>query len=502
MKKELKRSRPAVQGVPAECIINFLNACEKENAEIHGIMIARNHQVIFEAYNAPYAADIPHIMHSFTKILTNTAVALAYSDGLVKLEDPILKYFPEYEAQANHYLKMCTVRDLITMRSGQQRGIGGNEWRPLKTSWKDAYFQVPFVEEPGKTYRYSSGNSYILSCIVQHVTGKTCRELIRQRVGAIIGLSDFDWMLSPEGICSGGNGVSLTVEDMLRIGLLYLNGGRWEGNQLIAEEWVEYALGYRAPLPPVDGLQYNFHWDHRADIWAARGMFGQTCGLVPDLNMVFAITAADAGYKAMELFQTEVVDPVKAAEAELAAEKVPLDPYEDILCQKGLRMTLEGKNTSVHPHDLPMKRDLVFLPEKNDDGITRVELHFTDKGDVIYVMEDARGRHEVTAGLEHWVRGITTMTGAYLHHQYEQEKSKISAIAYWSSEHTLMMEWRFPEMTFFDHVAVTWNQEEVTVDRWVNMNSQDLRRPTLYLKETGQVGQNGHPDIRAEGKPR
>ena len=254
MKTELKRCPPAAQGVPAEYIINFLNACEKADSEIHGIMIARNGQVIFEAYNAPYAADIPHIMHSFTKTLTNTAVALAWSDGLLKLEDPLLKYFPEYEADANEYLRACTIRDMITMRNGQQRGIGGNEWRPLKTSWKDAYFQVPFDKEPGKTYMYSSGNSYILSYIVQKLEKKTCRELVQERIGKKIGLTDFPWMLSPEGVCSGGNGVSLTAEDMLRIGLLYLNKGRWDGEQLISEEWVDYALGYRDPLPPVDGL--------------------------------------------------------------------------------------------------------------------------------------------------------------------------------------------------------------------------------------------------------
>ena len=138
MKTELKRSSPLKQGVSPEYIINFLNACEKADSEIHGIMIARNNQVIFEAYNAPYAADIQHIMHSFTKILTNTALSLAYSDGLVKLDDPLLKFFPEYEETANEYLRKCTIRNMITMRNGQQRSIGGNEWRPLKTSWKEA----------------------------------------------------------------------------------------------------------------------------------------------------------------------------------------------------------------------------------------------------------------------------------------------------------------------------------------------------------------------------
>lgn len=474
MKAELERSCPTAQGVAPEFIINFLNACEKADAEIHGIMITRNHQVIFEAYNAPYAAEIPHIMHSFTKVLTNTAAALAYSVGLLKLEDRLLKYFPEYEETANEYLRKCTIRDLITMRSGQQRGIGGNEWRPLKTSWKDAYFQVPFDKEPGKTYMYSSGNSYIISCIVQKVTGKTCRELIQERVGPKIGLGDFPWMLSPEGVCSGGNGVSLTTEEMLRLGLLYLNKGVWNGEQLIARQWVEYAMGYRDPLPPVDGLQYNFHWDHWEDVWAARGMFGQTCGLVPSLNMAFAITAADRNYKAMRLFQREIVDKVKVDSQNSCTDHM--------LLMKGLRMTLLGKYRSVKKHDMPEQKHLVLIPEKNIDGIKQVELHFEEAGKLVYVMEDNRGKHQVTAGLEHWVDGTTTMTGAYLHHQYEPELSKICAIAYWTGENTLMMEWRFPEMAFCDHVSVTWEGDRVKIKRWVNMNSQDLERPELELK--------------------
>ena len=369
MKTELRYSWPSAEGVNPEYIVNFLNACEKADSEIHGIMIARHGNVIFEAYNAPYAAEIPHIMHSFTKTLTNTAVALAYDDGLLDLDNPILKYFPEYEPEANEYLKKCTIRNMITMRNGQERSVGGNEWRPLKTSWKDAYFKIPFDKEPGKTFMYSSGNSYILSCIVQKLTGKTCRELVQERVGKEIGLTDFPWMLSPEGVCSGGNGVSLTTGDMLRIGLLYLNKGKWNGKQLISEEWIDHALGYTDPLDPVDGLQYNFHWDHAGDIWAARGMFGQTCGLVPALDMVFAVTAADSGYQAMKLFQKEVIDPVKENDGRLITDGT----MDDVLKQKALRMTLEGKNCSVPGHK-EILRKMTWTPENHVDGIRKIEL--------------------------------------------------------------------------------------------------------------------------------
>ena len=369
MKTELRYSWPSAEGVNPEYIVNFLNACEKADSEIHGIMIARHGNVIFEAYNAPYAAEIPHIMHSFTKTLTNTAVALAYDDGLLDLDNPILKYFPEYEPEANEYLKKCTIRNMITMRNGQERSVGGNEWRPLKTSWKDAYFKIPFDKEPGKTFMYSSGNSYILSYIVQKLTGKTCRELVQERVGKEIGLTDFPWMLSPEGVCSGGNGVSLTTGDMLRIGLLYLNKGKWNGKQLISEEWIDHALGYTDPLDPVDGLQYNFHWDHAGDIWAARGMFGQTCGLVPALDMVFAVTAADSGYQAMKLFQKEVIDPVKENDGRLITDGT----MDDVLKQKALRMTLEGKNCSVPGHK-EILRKMTWTPENHVDGIRKIEL--------------------------------------------------------------------------------------------------------------------------------
>ncbi len=473
---ELKTTLPSQLGIHPELIINFLNACEKENSEIHGIMIAKDDHIIFEAYNAPYEAGIPHIMHSFTKTLTNTAVALAYTDGLLSLSDSILKFFPEYADSANKYLKRCTIFNLITMRSGQARSIGGNEWRPLKSSWKDAYFQVPFDKMPGTEFMYSSGNSYILSYIVQKLTGKTCCELIKERISTKLGLSDFPWMLSPEGVCSGGNGTELTTEDMLRIGLLYLHRGKWNGEQLIAEEWFDYAFGDRDAFPPVNGLQYNFHWEHTGEIWAARGMFGQTCGIIPSRNMVFAITAADENYKAMQLFQQEILDHLEEKVVDLTSAA----NLEEILLQKGLRMTLEAKNVSVAEHLTP-KSDYVFLADENTDGITSIELHFSPDT-IEYVVADFRGRHSITAGYSHWHTGTTSMTGAYLHHQYEKEDLRICANAFWSAKNVLTLEWRYPEMAFFDHLTIQFEDSQVRVNRWVNMNSQDRRRPELVLK--------------------
>ncbi len=464
----LIHTSPLVEGINPRYIINFLNACELAGSELHGILIARNNHVIFEAYNEPYRRDIPHIMHSFTKLLTNTAFALAYDDGLVSLDDPLLKYFPEYADNANAYLKACTLHNMITMRNGQERSIGGNEWRPLKTSWKDAYFQVPFDKQPGSTFMYSSGNSYILSYIVQMVTGKTAHELFWERIGSRIGMNEFTWMRSPEGVCSGGNGVMLTAEDMLRIGLLYANKGKWNGQQLISEKWIEEAFGLTHPIAPIDGVQYNFHWEKKGDIYSAKGMFGQVVGIAPAQNIVFAFTAADQHYCNDVLFQKEVVDPLKAGEPVPEEDRA----LESILVHKGLRMTLLDRAVSVPEHINLDGAKLYYQAEENKYATAGMGLTFSGD-EVVYTMEDSRGHHEVRAGLDHWISGTTTLTGAYLHHQYDQPISRVVALAYWRAKNTLIIILRYPEMAFCDHLIFTWEGKVPTFVRKVNMNSQE-----------------------------
>ena len=433
MNKELTYSTPEEEGVSSEYIINFLNEMEKREAEIHGIMILKNNKVIFEAYNEPYRKEIPHIVHSFTKCFTNTAAGIAYTKGLIKLEDKVLDYFPEYREGANKYLQKLTIRNLLTMRSGQERSIGGNEWRPLKTSWLDAYFKVPFVKEPGSEFMYSSGNSYITSAIVQRITGKTCHQLIEEELAPYIGLEKFSWGESPEGICSGGNGVSITGEK-----------------------------------------EYNFHWIHTGDIWCADGMFGQTCAIVPEQNMVIAITTADSNYLETELIQKEILDPMK--EERNLSEKM-----WNVLKNKGLRMSLENKNRSVINRLISGNRKIEMVPFENEDKIEKAGLEFSENK-VTFWMKDNRGTHFVEAGLDCWIHGKTSMTGGYLHHQYEMDEMKIAACAYWKSENVLMMEWRYPEMAFFDHVSFEWKEDRVYMKRWVNMNSQALERPVVTAK--------------------
>ena len=135
---------------------------------------------------------------------------------------------------------------------------------------------------------------------------------------------------------------------------------------------------------------------------------------------------------------------------------------------------------SAARHVAPRERTYRFRLDGSIDHVTAVGLTF-DEDSVTYTMTDDRGTHSVRAGLDRWISGETSMTGAYLHHQYEMDRAKISACAYWSDEKTLTMAWRYPEMAFFDHLSITWEETGLRINRWVNMNSQDRRRPELTV---------------------
>ena len=137
-----------------------------------------------------------------------------------------------------------TLRHLLTMTSGHGRGISGGAWRKLETSWVADFLRQPLEHAPGEVFVYDSACSYVLSAIVQKVTGRTCHDLLRRRVFDPLGLTPgIRWDLSPEGINSGGNGLWCTSRDLLSLGILHLQDGRWQGRQVLSRDWVRAATG-------------------------------------------------------------------------------------------------------------------------------------------------------------------------------------------------------------------------------------------------------------------
>lgn len=464
----LPRADAMEKGVNPTYIYDLINALEVANLETHSLMIAVDSDVIFETFWAPYTPDTPHIVHSLTKLFTNAAVGVAVSEGKITLDDKLVDWFPDRVPEdASDNLKEMTVRSLITMTSGHGRMISGSEWRPLETSWLDAFFAEPVPYAPGTHYQYCSGNAYALSAIVQEAMGMTAYDVLMNSGFGELGMANMTWDLSPEGICSGGNGVTITTEDMLKVGVLYMNRGDWFGTQILSEDWCDLAIGYEKAID--DQSSYAFHWTDKGDgNYTAGGSYGQLVILVPSLRMTIAVTAGTNG-DSYPIIKEALLDPI--------AEDIAVG---DALARKAGTMSLLENPVYTASPVAEKVSGVEMTAAENEDGVISLRLDVTDEY-IDYVMTDDRGTHTIRNGVGSWIWGETTMTGNYMHHQYQNEIEGYTAYAEWLDEETLQLIWRYPGMAFVDTILMKIPEDggSIAMTRYVNCNSSGLERPTI-----------------------
>ena len=301
----LPRSTPEAQGVSSQAVLDFVEAADKINT-LHSFMILRHGHVIAEGWWKPEAPDKPHVLWSLSKSFTSTAVGLAIEDGKLSLDDPVLKFFPD-DAPANpsDNLKAMTVRDLLTMSGGHETEpkIG-----PPGPTVKQ-FLAHPVPHKPGTHFQYNTLGTYTLSAIVTKVTGKTVLEYLKPRLFEPLGIKDPQWDASPEGNSLGGYGLHLRTEDIAKFGQLYLQKGKWDGKQLVSEKWVAEATSKQVPNDReghsgigIDWKQgYGFQfWRCTNNAYRGDGKDGQLCVVIPDKDVVIAVTA-DTGNMQGEL---------------------------------------------------------------------------------------------------------------------------------------------------------------------------------------------------------
>ncbi|MBR4698417.1 MAG: serine hydrolase [Prevotella sp.] len=285
----------------------FAQAADK-SMDIHSVMIVRNGNVIYSHWQSAGAENVPHVLHSVSKTFTATAVGLAIADGKMALTDKVVDFFPDkLPAQVSSNLKAMTVRDLLTMSCGHDVEPS---FRGAQQDWVSAFLAHPVIHEPGKFYLYNSLGTYMLSAIVQKVTGEKVVDYLTPRLFNPLHISKPRWEESPQGINCGGWGLYLKTEDLAKMGQLLLQKGKWNGKQLIPAEWVaemskkqvesvnpgtrlEDAAAKGMTVETSDWMQgYGYQmWRCRPGCFRADGARGQYIIVVPDKNAVVAITS-------------------------------------------------------------------------------------------------------------------------------------------------------------------------------------------------------------------
>ncbi len=398
----LPRSSPERQGISSAAVLAFVEAADREVDQMHGFVLVRHGHVVAEGWWSPYDARTPHVLYSLSKSFTSTAVGLAVAEGKLSLDDEVLKFFPdEAPAEPSQNLRSMRVRDLLRMSSGNQ--TEADLFAPGDATWVKRFLAHPVPFKPGTHFLYNSPATYMLSAIVQKVTGATVLDYLKPRLFDPLGFENPTWVASPQGVTAGAYGLSLRTEEIARFGQLYLQKGLWQGRQLIPASWVEEATARQtsngsAPKSDWDqGYGYQF-WRSRHG-WRGDGAFGQFCLVVPELDAVVAINSGTRDMQSvMNLVWNKLLPEMKPGR--LPEDNAARQKLEAKL--KGLTVKFQtGRATSALAAKVSGR--WYEFPE-NERGIKAVAFDFRSDAPALLV-RTAAGETRTTVGFESWAKG-------------------------------------------------------------------------------------------------
>ena len=253
------------------------------------IIVRRDSETVFRA---DYDGEIRRNQYSVTKSFTSAAVGIAQKEGLLSLDERLTDAFrDDLPAHVSENLRQATVRDLLTMCLGQDRGFLTGEQRPFlpETDWVKYSLALPFVHAPGTVFQYNNVGPYLAGVLVQRRAGCTLDRYLTPRLFAPLGIIAPTWETDPMGYSFGAGGLFLCVSELLRFGELLLAGGKWNGRQLIPADYIAEASSKQVENGG-EGYGYLF-WRGAHNTYRADGKYGQYAIVLPDDNAVIAVNA-------------------------------------------------------------------------------------------------------------------------------------------------------------------------------------------------------------------
>lgn len=284
------RSTPEAKGISSSVISAFLHEAVNDcGLDLHGVTIIKDGSVICQAQIGPYRPEYYHACHSLSKSVTATAIGMLIDEGKLSLDSKVTKLLEKRVPVLSMLgYRTLTVRHLLTMTSGASFAEVGVA---VEKNWLRAFFESGVTSQPGKKFHYNSLNTYVLSCIVKEVSGQGLCKYLKKRLFDPLGITNYSWELSPEGIEAGGWGLYLCREDAAKLGQLYLDKGVWNGKRIISEDWVELSTKPWVRTPSDYGaFDYGYHiWnDKKGKSFLFNGMFCQDVLVLKEKRIVIA----------------------------------------------------------------------------------------------------------------------------------------------------------------------------------------------------------------------
>jgi len=373
-------STPEAQGVASSALADLVEFGAK--SEMDSLLVVRHGRIVTEAYYAPFRPGMRHLVNSVTKAVVGTLAGIAVQRGeIASVDEPVLESFPwRAVANAEGTKAQLKIAHLLDMTSG----LDWNE--PLTSAppetmlemarsrdWVGFVLDRPMAHAPGTAFNYNSGDWHLVSAILARKTWLDTFEYARRTLFAPLGIADATWRADPQGVRSGGFGLSLQPRDMAKIGYLYLRRGEWDGRQLLPREWVDKVFDPQVEMH-VGTYRYANGWwtipQKRAHM--AVGFLRQLIVVLPDIDTVAVVTGGRRNYAFPQL-----IDRVVAA----AKSPLPLPADPAAAARLAERIAAAGVETASAVMPVSTIASTVsgktYRLDANWTGITSIKLDLT-----------------------------------------------------------------------------------------------------------------------------
>jgi len=469
----LPRSKPETEGVSSDGIVQFLDATAKSKTEFHSFMLLRHGKVIAEGWWDPYRADLKHTLYSCSKSFTATAIGFSVEEKKLSLDDKVISFFPsDVPDTIGQFLSNLTVKDVLIMADGQEPDPTGPVCTKY-TNWIRGFLATPIVHEPGTVFLYNSLGTYMLSAIVQKVTGQRTIDYLKPRLFDPLGITGMDWEMDLQGVNTGGWGLRLKTEDMAKFAQLFLQKGKWNGKQILPASWVEEASTKKILQSPdvpqskrdssdwLQGYCYQM-WRCRHNAFRGDGAFGQFMLVMPEQDAVLAITAESSDLQGeLDLVWQYLLPAFKG-------EKLPVDDAAFARLDEKIK-TLALPSPSKNKESLETSiNGKTFAASSNNLHLQNISFNFSNDICTVEIQTDT-AHYQVAFGAGKWHAAETRMpepalTSGMIANTSMIYPAKIDASYTWKDASTLELVLRYIESPHRETFTCHFQDNKLSMD--------------------------------------
>lgn len=299
-----QKDTPENHNMDSSFIDDFHNTLD--TTQVYSALIIKDDYIVDEYYKDGYDQSSVFPLNSCSKSVTATLIGIAIDRGLIDGTDvPISEYFPQIEQYDNENLKNITIWHLLTHTSGLDISDDAvwYDWRD-SDDWIEYALTRPSIHTPGEVFDYSTAGTHLLTAILEKATGMSAYEFGKEYLFDPMGMTSVECETAPEGTSDGGNGFAMNVYDMAKLGKLYLDGGSWQGRQLVSQQWINESTSIQYDRS-TGSADYGYQWwvrtfgDRGYDAFFAQGHAGQYIFAVPELDLMVVFTSNHQGSSSM-----------------------------------------------------------------------------------------------------------------------------------------------------------------------------------------------------------